>query len=369
MGFKTIKVEKKVPRKTYIRGDFVGKYFGSLSRGQNPISISKVYDISIYEGKIFNIKNEIEDSDIINESIYNGIKSDIQIEQESFEDVACFTNKGLSSFDGYKLSIKVPKLEDVKIKDVVKEGNQTFGTLFGKVNGYLLDYKTEVEEIEIETCDGCENPIEKCICPKRSDVAKPLLGKKTIFPRSPHRRLYDSESGCLTIFGILATLIILLAFGLPGLFFLLLIGLLYLIGNSDILSRIFSWLAYVALAVFFLVVFFAIIDDCSDPNRNRSLKKIESSPSPPISYPQQTTVSPYEKNAKEKPRVNKINPVPVTPKPVLKSQSVYICNGKYSKRYHLSPYCRGLSNCKASISSVTVAEARYMGRTLCGWED
>ncbi len=369
MGLKTIKVEKRVPRKTYIRGDFVGKYFGRLSKEQDPFSISKVYNISIYEGKIFNLENQVEDSDKINETIYDSIQSDIQIEQKSFEEVACFPNKGLSGFDGYKLCINAPKLEDVRIKDVIKEGNQTFGTIYCKVSGYLLDYGIEVEEIEIETCDSCKNPIEKCICSEPLVIAKPLPHKKPFFPRLPNRTPYDSTSGCLTVFGILAALIILLSFGLPGLFFLLVIGLLYLISNSNMLSRIFSWLAYVALAVFFLVVFFAIIDDCSDSNRNRSLNKIESSPSPSISYPQQTTVSPNEKNAKEKQRVNKNNPVPVTSKPILKSKSVYICNGKYSKRYHLSPYCRGLSNCKASISSVSVDKARYMGRTLCGWED
>ncbi|NVN18023.1 hypothetical protein GUA46_06705 [Muricauda sp. HICW] len=368
MGFKTIKVEKKVPRKTYIRGDFIGKYFGRLSKEQDPFSISKVYDISIYEGKIFNVENEIEDSNRINESIYNGIQSDIQIEQKSFEEVACFPNKSSSSFNGYKLSINAPKLEDVKIKDVVKEGNQTFGTLFCKVSGYLLDYKTEVEEIEIEICDSCKNRIEKCICPKPFDVTK-LPRKKTFFPRLPYRQPYDSTSGCLTVFGILAALIILLAFGLPGLFFLLLIGLLYLIGNSNILSKIFSWLAYVGLGIFLLAVFFAIIDDCSGSTRNRSLNKIESSPSPPLSYPRQTTVPLDGKNEKKKLRESKANPIPATPKPTLKTQSVYICNGRYSKRYHLTPYCRGLSNCKASVSSVSVDEARNMGRTLCGWED
>ncbi|WP_422350019.1 hypothetical protein [Flagellimonas sp.] len=368
MGFKTIKVEKKVPRKTYIRGDFIGKYFGRLSKEQDPFSISKVYDISIYEGKIFNVENEIEDSNTINESIYNGIQSHIQIEQKSFEEVACFPKKSLSGFNGYKLSINAPKLEDVKIKNVVKEGNQTFGTLFCKVSGYLLDYKTEVEEIEIEICDSCKNPIEKCICPKPFEVNKLPL-KKTFFRRLPYRQPNDSTSGCLTVFGILAALTILLAFGLPGLFFLLLIGLLYLIGNSNILSKIFSWLAYIGLGVFILVVFFAIIDDCSDSTRNRSLNKIESSPSPLLSYPRQTTVPLDEKNEKKKLRESKANPILVTPKPTLKTQSVYICNGRYSKRYHLTPYCRGLSNCKASVSSVSVDEARNMGRTLCGWED
>lgn len=48
---------------------------------------------------------------------------------------------------------------------------------------------------------------------------------------------------------------------------------------------------------------------------------------------------------------------------------VYICNGKYSKKYHLVKDCRGLSNCKSSITKVTLNTAKKKGRTLCGWED
>ena len=49
--------------------------------------------------------------------------------------------------------------------------------------------------------------------------------------------------------------------------------------------------------------------------------------------------------------------------------SVYICTGNYSKKYHHNKYCRGLSNCKASIESVSLQEAKNLNRTLCGWED
>lgn len=49
--------------------------------------------------------------------------------------------------------------------------------------------------------------------------------------------------------------------------------------------------------------------------------------------------------------------------------NVYICKGKYSKKYHYSKSCRGLSNCSTSIYSVSLANAKDMGRTLCGWED
>lgn len=49
--------------------------------------------------------------------------------------------------------------------------------------------------------------------------------------------------------------------------------------------------------------------------------------------------------------------------------NVYICKGKYSKKYHYSESCRGLSNCKSSVNKVTLIEAKKIGRTLCGWED
>jgi len=44
---------------------------------------------------------------------------------------------------------------------------------------------------------------------------------------------------------------------------------------------------------------------------------------------------------------------------------VYICDGKYSKRYHSSPTCRGLDNCKGGVEKVTLEQAIKMGRTPC----
>lgn len=48
---------------------------------------------------------------------------------------------------------------------------------------------------------------------------------------------------------------------------------------------------------------------------------------------------------------------------------VYICNGKYSKKYHYSEKCRGLSNCKSSIEKVTLKYAKNIRRILCEWYD
>lgn len=52
-----------------------------------------------------------------------------------------------------------------------------------------------------------------------------------------------------------------------------------------------------------------------------------------------------------------------------KLNSVYICTGTSSKKYHFTKNCRGLSACKATIKEVDKTTAINFGRTLCGWED
>jgi hypothetical protein len=44
---------------------------------------------------------------------------------------------------------------------------------------------------------------------------------------------------------------------------------------------------------------------------------------------------------------------------------VYLCEGPYSKVYHKSQDCRGLSNCSTKIYKVTLEEAVKMGRRPC----
>jgi len=48
---------------------------------------------------------------------------------------------------------------------------------------------------------------------------------------------------------------------------------------------------------------------------------------------------------------------------------VFICKGKYSKKYHYNSSCRGLSNCSTKAYKVSLEEAKNLERTLCGWED
>jgi hypothetical protein len=40
------------------------------------------------------------------------------------------------------------------------------------------------------------------------------------------------------------------------------------------------------------------------------------------------------------------------------SDTVYICTGKYSTKYHRYDSCRGLNNCQSTIKSVTIETAK-----------
>lgn len=55
--------------------------------------------------------------------------------------------------------------------------------------------------------------------------------------------------------------------------------------------------------------------------------------------------------------------------PAPTADNVYICTGPTAYAYHLSRSCRGLSNCKHSIETVSRSKAESAGRKLCGWED
>jgi predicted lipoprotein with Yx(FWY)xxD motif len=48
---------------------------------------------------------------------------------------------------------------------------------------------------------------------------------------------------------------------------------------------------------------------------------------------------------------------------------VYVCKSTGAKKYHYSPDCRGLSNCKHEIVKMDRDDAEARGLGLCGWED
>lgn len=48
----------------------------------------------------------------------------------------------------------------------------------------------------------------------------------------------------------------------------------------------------------------------------------------------------------------------IEPKEVHDGDEVYICTGRYSKKYHSTDECIGLKSCKASVINMPVENAR-----------
>jgi hypothetical protein len=380
MGSKTIFFNKKVERRTYVQGDFIGKYNGFLTKNQELNTLSKVYDIYIYEGQIFNVINQIENPESINETVYNTVKSHLLLEQKSFENVTSIPDSKIDNYDGFKLHIKEPKLEHVQIKNVLQEGDATFGTITCLVTGYIIDYIYEEDQIEIETCDDCYRPIEDCSCVAISDPPDVIFDIEEV-PVHPMQKWYndygDSSPGCFIIGGLVLLVLFLISFGLPGLIIVAILALLYGIGNfpvlSNFFSKFFSWLGYAIIGLFVLGIFLVLTDKCSDnsnrSNQTYSKQDIHDSDSYKVPLDNGSKVLPTEEPVIEKKEIETYKSAERLIPKSKTAKSVYICNGKYAKRYHLSPYCRGLSNCKSTVSSISLEDVNASGKSLCGWED
>ena len=47
------------------------------------------------------------------------------------------------------------------------------------------------------------------------------------------------------------------------------------------------------------------------------------------------------------------------------NNSVYLCNGPYSKVYHKTAHCQGLKSCSTDIEAVDMATAKTRHRRAC----
>jgi hypothetical protein len=50
----------------------------------------------------------------------------------------------------------------------------------------------------------------------------------------------------------------------------------------------------------------------------------------------------------------------------LHHDEVYVCTGKYAKRFHCDEDCKGLQSCRSEIVVMSIEEAEDYGLTPCG---
>ena len=294
MAFKTVTFTNEIEQRTHIQGEFTGKYYGTFNLKKSHSNF-EFYDIHIYDGEINNLKNELDHSEIINETIYNALESETELAQRSFQNVLVNFDEAIEDFDSFRLQIKEPKLALVNISDVVKDGNQTFGTIDCIVTGYLSKSILEQNEIEVETCDNCGQFLEDCNCVDNKSSGIPILKDRKqiheieesfwhrnfgLFTKNNRNWRWDvfdnSSFGCIGLLGILMGVLFLISFGLPGILITIFILLLYWL-NVIVTKRGWEWFLYLFLGLLF-IGFLTYFTSGKQSSINTSQKK----------YPQET---------------------------------------------------------------------------------
>lgn len=133
-----VKVIKELPRRTYIQGQFLGKYRSYLDRSRSYSDIDRYYTLDVYESEIFHatlIKEEnYTASSSFNENVI--IRQPIKF---------CTTLQGEEKC--FLIDLKEYQIEDVRLFDVINDSDQTLGSISGTIRGYIYDLaRTETYE-------------------------------------------------------------------------------------------------------------------------------------------------------------------------------------------------------------------------------
>lgn len=285
MGFRKIKLLRNIERRTYIKGSFFGKYRGDFDKTNFDSNYQEFYDIEIYEGEIIDFKIEKDNPKEVNEAAYLKFESEVHFLQKQFDNIISKpVNSHIDDFDVFRFKIDEPKIQHVQIDNVIKEGNQTFGTFTCTVFGYVTDITEVEDEMEVEFCDSCENIITGCTCQATRPPTPPSTSticqkcKKSINECVCETSPLSNGTGCLDIikwlvYALLFALAIsvLFSIGLPGIIILTVIGAIILVfnyfapfGNFVIkglsyLFRLILWLLGIGLIISIIIGVYSLL--------------------------------------------------------------------------------------------------------------
>ena len=265
---------RQVPRKTYLKGNIIGKYHGDT----NPI-----LEVSFHESKFydFNIYEVVVNSVTIQFYPYN-FTPDSRFPRERLpEKLPVVLEKDNRQFS---LNLLEPQLQNVKFDRKLHqtEGDEVFGTIKAEITGYILDFVDEhyTERVYIKKVISDPPPTEpefRCNptgIPTGNVETKPNY-KRTEYWCSNYKATYWSNwiytgpsgpgvgpdgPGCFSIIagiiGIVLLVLFLSAIGPKGILSLLIFGVIVLV--LGFFSEIIKWLFRIVLALMLIGLIVAI---------------------------------------------------------------------------------------------------------------
>lgn len=145
-------------RKTFLHGRFEGKYWADKDFYDTSNPFEENFRINIYEAEV-----DIEEARREELGEFDGYEDEMEFTARFPDPVLCRYVNSEGETKVYHLSIKGVKLTEVhpSISKTVQDGNERYGTLTGKIYGYIVDSVEETVYIEKE------EPIPVPFIPKR----------------------------------------------------------------------------------------------------------------------------------------------------------------------------------------------------------
>lgn len=274
-------IENQIERRTYIKGDFGGKFIGYFDPRKSDIKHENFYDLEVISGKIITAKNK------------TNIRHWETGEPEEFQNTEKFLTKLPENLPveiiyengvtrTYNVNLNDKKLSDYELSNQVYENNKVFGDISGKISGYLKHYDVEYLEVEIDD--------EKAKYPSLSTVSDKIKTHKQTgntevngnykrweyyySDNSKYWGSWEKQSKNKLGYSFWETLGLIIQIFIAGIFIIpilifgwkislavvVIIGLVYLLSLlSSVIISLFKWLFRLAGIVFLLLMAFGII--------------------------------------------------------------------------------------------------------------
>ena len=141
-------IENHIERRTYLQGNFKGKFIGYLDPRKSDIKHEIFYDLEVISGEIKTIKNE------------HNVRHWETGEPVAFQD----TDKFLSNLPDnlpivitdenglektYNVNLNDTKLSDYELSNQLYVENRVLGDITGQISGYLKHYDIEYIDVEV----------------------------------------------------------------------------------------------------------------------------------------------------------------------------------------------------------------------------
>ena len=291
-------IENHIERRTYIKGEFKGKFIGYFNPEKSDIKHENFYDLEVISGEVKTIKSK------------DNVRHWANGEPEEFENIEKFLTQlpenlpiEIIEDDGeiktYSVNLNDKKLIDYQLSNQVYESNKIYGDISGTISGYLRHFDIELESVEVDYQDKKTKNLHLKGIPEKIKTYKQTgntevtdnykrweyyYSDKSTYWGPWKKQLRNSSSYSFwTALGLIIQIIITAVVIIPLLIFGwkfilpigILIGLVYLLSFlGNVILSLFKWFLRIAGIVILILWIFGIILFFSNSLISPILKKI-----------------------------------------------------------------------------------------------